>query len=466
MAPVSSRGIKSFDFYRKVPLDLTEATWHGGLVSILAILFMLSLFVVELSSFIASTTHSTVVVDFNRDQQIRINFNITMLDVPCEFATVDVLDVLGTNQQNVTKNIEKWNLDQNAQRRMFQGRNREQRDLVHDDHHPALDLAHQDGEHALPLGKDDFAGFVAGQEYVFANFYAPWCVWCQRLAPTWEAFAEALERQQFNIKVVKIDCVEHRDLCAESVIRAFPTLRLYKAGKAISPDYREDRTVEALTSYIERTLDLHAKVASSAPEHREKIERTLFAEAEHPGCLLSGFLLVNRVPGNFHIEARSKYHNLNPTLTNVSHVVHDLTFGPPVTREYREKLALLPKGFQQTRSPLADQVYVVSKVHHAFHHYLKVVSTHYEVSRTFGGQKSTVLQYQMVANSQVMHYQDDEVPEAKFSYDISPLATVISSKKRAWYEFLTSLMAIIGGTFTVLGLLDHMLGKVLKPKKM
>jgi len=36
MAPVSARGIKSFDFYRKVPLDLTEATWHGGLVSILA----------------------------------------------------------------------------------------------------------------------------------------------------------------------------------------------------------------------------------------------------------------------------------------------------------------------------------------------------------------------------------------------------------------------------------------------
>lgn len=58
---------------------------------------------------------------FPASSQIRINFNITMLDVPCEFATVDVLDVLGTNQQNVTKNIEKWNLDQNAQRRMFQG---------------------------------------------------------------------------------------------------------------------------------------------------------------------------------------------------------------------------------------------------------------------------------------------------------------------------------------------------------
>ena len=234
---------------------------------------MLSLFVVELSSFITTTTQSTVVVDFNRDQQvrwrwlaspastthpppiypslqIRINFNITMLDVPCEFATVDVLDVLGTNQQNVTKNIEKWNLDQDAQRRMFQGyveevdewvdccashahsytysRNREQRDLLHDEHHPSLDQAHQNGENALPLTKvrpapfpftpphpshlsthplpfsvlqESFGPFVAENEYVFANFYAPWCVWCQRLGPTWEAFAETVESQQFNIKV-------------------------------------------------------------------------------------------------------------------------------------------------------------------------------------------------------------------------------------------------------------------------
>lgn len=57
-----------------------------------------------------------------------------------------------------------------------------------------------------------------------------------------------------------------------------------------------------------------------------------------PGCLLTGFLLVNRVPGNFHIEARSKYHNLNPALTNVSHIVHDLTFGPPMTKDYRLQL--------------------------------------------------------------------------------------------------------------------------------
>lgn len=28
---------QQFDFYRKIPLDLTEATWHGGLVSVVAL---------------------------------------------------------------------------------------------------------------------------------------------------------------------------------------------------------------------------------------------------------------------------------------------------------------------------------------------------------------------------------------------------------------------------------------------
>lgn len=49
----------------------------------------------------------------------------------------------------------------------------------------------------------------------------------------------------------QIDCVANRDLCGEQVVRAFPTLRLFKSGKALSPDYREDRTVEAFTVYTE-----------------------------------------------------------------------------------------------------------------------------------------------------------------------------------------------------------------------
>lgn len=40
-------------------------------------------------------------------RQLRINFNITMLELPCDYASVDVLDLLGTNKVNMTKNIVK-----------------------------------------------------------------------------------------------------------------------------------------------------------------------------------------------------------------------------------------------------------------------------------------------------------------------------------------------------------------------
>jgi len=57
-----------------------------------------------------------------------------MLDLQCEYATVDVVDVLGTNSMNVTKNVEKWQLDGAGRRMIFQGRNREQKAINHDKH--------------------------------------------------------------------------------------------------------------------------------------------------------------------------------------------------------------------------------------------------------------------------------------------------------------------------------------------
>jgi thiol-disulfide isomerase/thioredoxin len=34
--------------------------------------------------------------------------------------------------------------------------------------------------------------------------FAPWCVWCQRLHPTWEAFAEEVEKDELPIKITKV----------------------------------------------------------------------------------------------------------------------------------------------------------------------------------------------------------------------------------------------------------------------
>ena len=90
-----------------------------------------------------------------------------------------------------------------------------------------------------------FDEFISTNEHVFVLFHAPWCVWSQRLSPTWDRFANRIEKENLNVKVVKVDCVAEAGLCSKQRITAFPTLRWYKHGKANQSDYEMARTVEA-----------------------------------------------------------------------------------------------------------------------------------------------------------------------------------------------------------------------------
>jgi hypothetical protein len=45
------------------------------------------------------------------------------------------------------------------------------------------------------------------------------------------------------------------------------------------------------------------------------------------------------------------------------------------------------------------------------------------------------------------------------------MSVVISRKGKQWYEFVTSICALIGGTFTVVGLISGLLNAVFKSKK-
>ena len=112
---------------------------------------MVVLFIIELWAFLSTTIETGVMLDTNLDslcddracndlfslnlvpRRLRINFNVTMLDLQCDYAAVDVIDVLGANSMNVTKNVEKWQLDAHGNRMIFQGRNREQKIIQHDE---------------------------------------------------------------------------------------------------------------------------------------------------------------------------------------------------------------------------------------------------------------------------------------------------------------------------------------------
>ena len=290
--------LKEFDFYRKIPKDLTETTSHGSILSICASIFMLTLFVAELWSFLSLTTTSNVVIDSDRNNLLRINFNISVSDIPCEFAIIDVIDVLGTRKENVSRNINKWQIDADGVRRNYEGRNNEQKDLLHDVHHDLEEL-HANGVHAVPVNEHDFDEWLKGHHYTFVNFYAPWCIWCQRLEPVWEAFAEKIEEEDLPVSIVKVDCVANQQLCMQQRVQAFPNLRLFKDDVVQPPDYRNDRTVEAMMEFMKSRLALDEQVAQMHPDQqKEHKERMLLSRDDHPGCMMTGFLLVNKVPGN------------------------------------------------------------------------------------------------------------------------------------------------------------------------
>lgn len=207
---------------------------------------------------------------------------------------IDVVDVLGTRNDNVTVNINKWQVDESGIRRGYEGRNPEQKDLEHDVHHDLTQLQ-RNGIHAVPVGEKDFEPWLEKYEYVLVNFYAPWCVWCQRLEPVYEAFAERIEIEQLPVSVIKVDCIESRDLCMDQKIQAFPNIRLFKHKEAQPPDYRSDRTVDAMLEFVKSRLALDEQIKLMKPEEKEvHEERILEQKDDHPGCMMSGFLLVNR----------------------------------------------------------------------------------------------------------------------------------------------------------------------------
>ena len=178
-------------------------------------------------------------------------------------------------------------------------------------------------------------------------------------------------------------------------------------------------------------------------------------EEEHPGCQLSGFLLVERTPGNFHIQARSSNQEFDPSMTNVSHMVNSLTVGDPMVKALIDDTSTssrVPDSVLPKFNPMDGNTYINYDFHESYHHYLKLVPTQVE---GFQAGRRQLRMFQIMSNTQLSYYNESKIPEAKFQYDLSPIGVTYSTQRsKPWYEFITSCMAIIGGVFTVVGMFE------------
>ncbi|KAL0488296.1 endoplasmic reticulum-golgi intermediate compartment protein [Acrasis kona] len=188
--------------------------------------------------------------------------------------------------------------------------------------------------------------------------------------------------------------------------------------------------------------------------YTEILERKM-RYAKHEGCNLHGHFMVNKVAGNFHvapgksfIRAHTQIHDYTPYELdhfNTSHIIHSLGFGV----EY--------PGIQ---NPLDGTNKMIPEGSGLFQYFIKVVPTIYEYN---DGQQIVTNQYSVTQHFRPKNeFHEHVVPGVFFMYDLSPIMVHIAERSRSFIHFLTSLCAIIGGVFTVAGIVDAFIYNVSK----
>ena len=113
----------------------------------------------------------------------------------------------------------------------------------------------------------------------------------------------------------------------------------------------------------------------------------------------------------------------------------------------------------RTTETLDGKAFVTEKLHSSHHHNLDIVHSRYLKERKFlfglVDLSDDIFFYQYLTQSQQILHDEEDVPEARWTFDISPLCTTRGVKGKPWFEYLTSLSALVGGTFSLMKFLSE-----------
>jgi len=170
------------------------------------------------------------------------------------------------------------------------------------------------------------------------------------------------------------------------------------------------------------------------------------------GCNIYGFLEVNKVSGNFHIapgrnfQQRSVHvHDLQSfgrKWFNMSHTIKHLSFGT---------------DYPGLVNPLDNHDELNTYEGSAMYQYfVKVVPTQYVKLR---GQEVKTNQYSVTSHKRDLArgFGESGLPGTFFMFELSPILIQLTETRRSFTHFLTGCCAIIGGVFTVAGMIDAMI---------
>ncbi len=365
--------VKRLDAYPKTLEDFRVKTPAGGAITVFSAALMILLFAAEIRDYLTPQVVEELFVDTSRGgHKLRINFDLVVHRISCDYLSLDAMDVSGEQHIGVEHNVYKRRLD--LEGRPLQDPERQQ----------------QLGETAKIVNKTSADG---GNEVVK-------CGSCYG--------AETDEHQ----------CCNTCDEVKQAYMR-----RTWK----FDPRGVEQCRGQGATSQSEDS-------------------------ALKEGCHMYGYLEVSRVGGSFHVGPGKSFsinhvhvHDVQPFASsdfNLTHTVRHLSFGRHV-----EGLRVPP--------PLDGVVGYTDEGATMFQYYLKIVPTTYARA---DGSVFLTNQFSVTRHKKVVSLLSGEtgMPGVFFSYELAPFMVKYSEKEKSFGHFASGLCAIIGGVFTVAGILDKL----------
>ncbi|CAK0879508.1 unnamed protein product [Prorocentrum cordatum] len=369
------------DAYRTVSADLTRGTTLGGLLTVVAYAVIAVVLVAELRDVVRPDRSTRVVIDRDRDEAMRIEFNISLFDLPCKYLKLGAWDKYGKDRVISNGSFEYFPLGSTGDvvGSAYTAEEialLEQADVAAD--LTDAEIAEVDADWSSSsdhFKHQDFWAAVTFHDFTLVNFYAEWCVHCRQFHPMWmEATRRISENLHFTdgsgrsstVKFLKVNCVDFGEHCTAARIQSFPTLRLYKRDGTFEA-FQQHRTIENIISFL--TASVRKSHMITAQHH------TIFRE----GCRVAGHIDVPRLPGAFHLQAEpfAAGLELNPALTNVSHMVNHLAFCSTERScgvGWLRSVTGIPFNMKLHVMPMNAKAFTVQHFHEAPEHYMKAMS--------------------------------------------------------------------------------------------
>lgn len=104
---------------------------------------------------------------------------------------------------------------------------------------------------AINMNKAQFEQFMLEEKPVLVDYWAPWCVYCRRIAPAYEKIAEEYGDQ---LVIGKVNIDEEPQLAEAEKIEVIPTLVLYRSGKVVDSIVAPDSKA-AIERFIQDAME-------------------------------------------------------------------------------------------------------------------------------------------------------------------------------------------------------------------